>query len=359
MRGLKWLAVLVLTTLLVICAAALLSITAAPAATALSVGSAIQGPARFLTGSALPVTGLCDDAAEVGAVYLRIGNPATVPNIVYTCQQTGASTYGWRASTYVIGTTVPTDCATGDVFFDTDAAAGSNWFGCTSGGNPGTWTALGGGGATINGLYVTDSGGLLYAPVFGPMTKFVLGDFTTVNLNTATIATAADGSITFTNVAAAGDNLTLEVKTAPATPYTFTAAFLFPLLLEGTHAAGLAWYDSVATTATTMGPQTSNTSRTLSIQKWTTPTAVGALYAGSPTKFEGYNLYILCGSDDGTNRKLFSSIDNQTWLQVFTIGRTDFMTPDRIGFFLRSNNAINGTAARFLGWKQGTTTCGL
>lgn len=43
------------------------------------------------------------------------------------------------------GTTAPATCTVGDVFFDTDAAAGSNWFGCTA---TNTWTAQGAAGAT-------------------------------------------------------------------------------------------------------------------------------------------------------------------------------------------------------------------
>jgi len=39
------------------------------------------------------------------------------------------------------GTSVPGTCTLGDVFFDTDATAGSNWFGCTA---TNTWTAQGG-----------------------------------------------------------------------------------------------------------------------------------------------------------------------------------------------------------------------
>ena len=42
------------------------------------------------------------------------------------------------------GTTLPASCVVADQFFDTDAAAGSNLFGCTS---PNTWTALGGSGS--------------------------------------------------------------------------------------------------------------------------------------------------------------------------------------------------------------------
>jgi hypothetical protein len=43
---------------------------------------------------------------------------------------------------YQSGTTAPATCTVSNVFFDTDATAGSNWFGCTS---ANAWTVLGGG----------------------------------------------------------------------------------------------------------------------------------------------------------------------------------------------------------------------
>lgn len=44
------------------------------------------------------------------------------------------------------GTTVPTNCAIGQLFFDTDATAGSNIYGCTA---ANTWTLMGSGAGTV------------------------------------------------------------------------------------------------------------------------------------------------------------------------------------------------------------------
>ena len=46
---------------------------------------------------------------------------------------------GGRA-TYGQDTNAPSTCAIGELFFDTDAAAGENWLGCTA---ANTWTLLG------------------------------------------------------------------------------------------------------------------------------------------------------------------------------------------------------------------------
>lgn len=99
---------------------------------------------RFSSGTATPSGTACDAATEVGSLYYRTDNPATNPTQFYLCAKTGASSYAWARASHSVGTTAPAKCDTGDVFFDSDATAGSNWFGCTA---ADTWTALGGGGA--------------------------------------------------------------------------------------------------------------------------------------------------------------------------------------------------------------------
>lgn len=59
--------------------------------------------------------------------------------------------YGYKAqiaqpNPLVIGTTLPSTCAVGDMFFKTDAVAGSNLYGCTA---TNTWTAQAGGGGSL------------------------------------------------------------------------------------------------------------------------------------------------------------------------------------------------------------------
>lgn len=61
------------------------------------------------------------------------------------------------------GTTVPTNCAIGQLFFDTDATAGSNIYGCTA---ANTWTLMGSGAGTVVADLVTTTctvaAGVLY-----------------------------------------------------------------------------------------------------------------------------------------------------------------------------------------------------
>jgi hypothetical protein len=98
----------------------------------------------FIVGTIAPSTTLCNAATEPGAVYLRTGNPATVPTAAYHCVQTGASTYDWQQIGVSAGTSVPTTCVGGGpLFFKTDAAAGQKLYGCNAAlGSTGTFTAL-------------------------------------------------------------------------------------------------------------------------------------------------------------------------------------------------------------------------
>jgi len=104
---------------------------------------------RTRRGSAAPASVDCDAAGERGTVYVQTGDPASVNLQVFRCTQTGAASYAWHPVSHLAGTTAPTTCVTGAVFFDTDATAGLNWFGCTA---ANTWTLLGdgAGGGTIN-----------------------------------------------------------------------------------------------------------------------------------------------------------------------------------------------------------------
>ncbi len=65
--------------------------------------------------------------------YIRTTHPA-----LFACTATDT----WTQQGYSRGSTPPATCIVGELFFDTDAQAGSNWLGCTA---TNTWTLQGGG----------------------------------------------------------------------------------------------------------------------------------------------------------------------------------------------------------------------
>lgn len=51
---------------------------------------------RMPGSSSLPTGTDCDASGEVGRVFYQSGDPASVPSVRWVCEQTGASSYGWR-----------------------------------------------------------------------------------------------------------------------------------------------------------------------------------------------------------------------------------------------------------------------
>ncbi len=100
---------------------------------------------QVVVSSTRPPNADCDAADEVGRVVLRKSDPVNQASILYLCQATGPSTFGWRASNYSYGSGRPQSCEAGELFFDIGAPAGQEWSGCVS---AGTWRYLGSGGST-------------------------------------------------------------------------------------------------------------------------------------------------------------------------------------------------------------------
>lgn len=119
----------------------------------LSVFAAValaQPSVRFRQGTAAPSAGTCNASTAPGALYIRYDNPATNPSQVYVCTQTGASSWAWQFISHKTGSSAPAKCDVGEVFFNSGATAGQNWYGCTA---ADTWTLMsgsGGGGGSGN-----------------------------------------------------------------------------------------------------------------------------------------------------------------------------------------------------------------
>lgn len=119
----------------------------------------VNGLFKIPVSSSAPSGASCDESSERGRFYIQTGDSASVRTQIYVCVQIGASSYAWENAAYKRGTATPTTCATGDLFFDTDATAGQNLFGCTA---TNTWTLLtggGGGGNTTTTVSTSDPSG--------------------------------------------------------------------------------------------------------------------------------------------------------------------------------------------------------
>lgn len=150
----------------------------------------------------------------------------------------------------LIGTDPPATCTLGERFFDTDAAAGQNLYGCTS--EPGTWTLQGGGGASVPAGLVT----------------FVVSG--TCPTGWSEVA-ALNGKAIYGTVAANAD-VGDAIGSASVTPTTASisltsAAQTFTGSALGTHLHGIGSYDNAVVSAGT--PAGTNGTSTAAAQTFT------------------------------------------------------------------------------------------
>jgi hypothetical protein len=91
-----------------------------------------------------------------------------------------------------------------------------------------------------------------------------------------------------------------------------------------------------------------NTVDVLGVSKFNSPTSWNAAYTS--LQWPASSLVFLRIADDGTNRICSVSHDGQLWLQVHSVGRTNFLTADQVGFWCGSNNATYSSQMTLLSW---------
>lgn len=256
---------------------------------------------------------------------------------------------------------LPSQTGNAGKFLQTDGSAAAC---CLS------WQTAGGAGGSIgtigarpsaaalgsNNLYfATDSyqlsrsNGATYA-VFGPVYPITPADNTTfswVNQGTATLGTNG-GALLLSAPASGGVDVKLRVATAPATPYTITA--LVETGNNGTNFAwsGLAFRASGSGALVLFGPLSDTGRQDLTVAKYNNPTSFSATY--TTARQATSRTWWLRISDNGVNRISSWSPDGFNWIQVHSVGRTDFLTADQVGFFADSNTSSNPLYISVLSW---------
>lgn len=170
-----------------------------------------------------------------------------------------------------------------------------------------------------------------------------------VNQGGATLSTSS-GNFLLYAPASAGDNNRIRVKTAPATPYTIEAGFLLSAAKTNFFGGGILWRNSGSGSFVLVSVG-GGTYSNLGQSKWTNATTYSADYTLSPDPTPGDCEVWVRLADDGVNRTVSWSFDSVNWTQVHTVGRTDYITPDQIGFSANSNNS-NPVFMNLFHWKQ-------
>lgn len=197
---------------------------------------------------------------------------------------------------------------------------------------------------------------------YGPLTAWtepVDGDYSWVNQGSSTVTTTNGGIYLYTP-GASGNSLRLRVKSAPSTPYTITAGFV-PNMIMGTAAGpgfGLAFRqssDGKLSTYRHYAHGSSGNRQWIGLSdKWSSATSYSAEYSS-------WNQGAICGGvgpcfirieDDGTDRKMYWSGDGINFILVHSIGRTDYLTADQVGFFVDSAVTAFNAGVLICSWKE-------
>lgn len=160
--------------------------------------------------------------------------------------------------------------------------------------------------------------------------------FTAINSGAGVIVEDIVEGIHMVAPGAGTANLRCFVKTPTnPTPYTLTACVIMTGLGLDFSSAGILWRESSSGKIITLQAEFQSNATRLNLHKYDSPTAFSANYTGS---FWGDGYAWLKIEDDGVNRIVYISRDGRYFTQMHTIGRTDFLTADQIGFFANSQN---------------------
>lgn len=189
-----------------------------------------------------------------------------------------------------------------------------------------------------NGFQIYRDTGSSLAP-WGPIFPFTLpvdGDYAWINQGDASVDTTYGGiSLVAPGNASINGRVRKKSKTGS---YTITLAFQSCLLFSPQR-AGFCWRQSsdgkLIYFCIEINNGAGNGPYRLAVHKFTSATVFSATY----TTTDGGPTISTCPTflqvqDNGTNRICRVSSDGQTWTQVHTVGRTDFLTADEVGFFV-------------------------
>jgi hypothetical protein len=158
--------------------------------------------------------------------------------------------------------------------------------------------------------------------------------FSSVNFSGCTLDSSHGPMVITNNNVNNSTGHCLQVKSIPSAPYT--ATFGLSILVGGNDSfLGVSLRESGTGKLVSAGLLNSNG---FLIATYNSVTSFAGTYiasGGGGASQAALKLPIVWfrWQDNNSNRLFFYSIDGQNWTQVFSVSRTDFITPDQIGFF--------------------------
>jgi hypothetical protein len=150
-------------------------------------------------------------------------------------------------------------------------------------------------------------------------------------------------------------------RTTPATPYSVDAGFTISTPVVNYWCGGVFWYssgDGKLTVVYVGLNQANNVSQTsywlceklTNVTTWTAAYnwSHGQANLGNQGSYSGVHWVRL--GDNGTNRTVAISGNGLDWTQTFSVGRTDFHTPNSVGWFVNTQNVYWPGSMRLVSW---------
>lgn len=205
----------------------------------------------------------------------------------------------------------------------------------------------------------TSTSGYVPPPGVLAPTAPVIGDFTTdASAITGASITSANAVIVCHSPGINSDACLVAYMAAPATPYSITAQIRCGGFYYNS-SGGLMFRLSSTGQFHMIGQQYNGTpSSAIVVNRYTNNTT----YLGTDKTAGGSGSCVfdwLKIVDDGTNRSFYASTDGYNWLEVYSVARGTFITPDQVGFLFNGNTNTSGTDfgayLSIVSWSQGTS----
>lgn len=314
----------------------------------------------FAQATHIQTSGTLPASCRVGDIYQKTGASAGF----YTCTATNTWTAVGSGTGDVVGPASATtdriavfDGTTGKLIKDggttiasITAGAGATISTTAVGSEPGS-PSSGDLDFYNNGFGVSRYSGSAWVPwgPIWPLTDPTTPSWSWVNQGSATVATT-NGAVFLNGTADASANLRIRVKSVPTAPYIVTAAFI-PLLTTANYSgAGLILRNSGSGNLVLFDYL--GDTNVVEASKWSSPTAAVAAYSVN-SAFRFFNPVFWFRIEDNNTNRIFSvSADGVNFAVIFTVSRTDYITPDQIGFFVKDQNATYAPAMTLLSWKE-------
>lgn len=202
------------------------------------------------------------------------------------------------------------------------------------------------GGARVE---ITGASGGINGHVFGCVPP-VDSAFSWVNQGGAYTSAVNNGVYFFGPASSGATNTRVRVQTAPNTPYIVTACYAGMSIPQGTQNTGICFRESSSGKMHVFGVFSNLTGYGIQSTKLTTATSFSADYLTKVFAPANPTIYLRI-SDNGLNRVCSWSFDGQQFLVFHTIGRTDFLTADQIGFYVGEQSNLFDVSLFLFSWK--------